>query len=68
MDLGFVGAAHTWNYGVSTETRRSARLDRALCDDSWRRLFPSAIVRHLAHSHSDHCPLLLELAESRSYG
>lgn len=24
---------------------------------------PSALVRHLTHSHSDHCPLLLELAE-----
>lgn len=65
LDLGYEGAAYTWNYGVSRETRRSARLDRACCDDSWRRLFPSALVRHLTHSHSDHCPLLLELAERR---
>lgn len=38
VDLRFIGAAHTWTYGVSTKTWRSERLDRALCDDAWRRL------------------------------
>lgn len=65
MDLGYEGAAYTWNHGVNKKTRRSAHLDRALCDYSWRRLFPAALVKHLAHSHSDHCLLLLEL-EDRS--
>lgn len=41
--------------------RRAARLDRALCCDEWRRLFSGAIVRHLNHAYSDHCPILLDL-------
>lgn len=62
LDLGFIGNKFTWRHGRSVETRRAARLDRALCCDAWRRLFPSAKVRHLSHSHSDHCPLLLDLS------
>lgn len=63
LDLGYAGAAFTWSHDARTSNRRAARLDRALCDDSWRCLFPSTLVRHLPHSHSDHCPLLLELDE-----
>lgn len=66
VDLGYEGAAFTWNHGRSSETRRAARLDRALCDDSWRRLYPAAMVRHLPHAHSDHCPLLVELEEDET--
>lgn len=66
VDLGYEGAAFMWNHGVSVETRRSAILDRALCDDSWRCLFPSAQVRHLTQSHSDHNPLLPEMEEGGS--
>lgn len=47
----------------SVETRRFARLDNALCDDSWGCLFASAQVKHLTYSHSDHWPLLVELEE-----
>lgn len=61
IDLGFSGCIFTWNYIVSVETRRSTMLDRAMCDDNWRRRLPDANVKHLAHSHSDHCPLLLRL-------
>lgn len=24
-------------------------------------MFPSAVVRHLTHAHSDHCPVLVDL-------
>lgn len=51
---------------MSISTCGAARLDRALCDDTWRRLFPSARVRHMLHGHSDHCSLLLELEEGRT--
>lgn len=30
IDLGFVGNHSTWSHGVTTETRRALRLDRAL--------------------------------------
>lgn len=45
VDLGYLGAAFTWSHGVSVETRRSFRLDRALCDDLWRCLFPSVKIK-----------------------
>lgn len=64
VDLGFSGPIFTWNHGVNLMTRRSARLDRALSDVDWRQLFPEASVRHLPHTHSDHCPVLLRLEES----
>lgn len=51
MDLGYEGAECTWNHGSSEENRRSARLDRALCDGSWRSLYPTAFVKHLTHSY-----------------
>lgn len=62
IDMGFIGARYTWSHGNDLETRRMARLDRALCCAAWRRDFPLATVRHLCHSHSDHCPVLVEVA------
>lgn len=61
IDLGYIGNQYTWRHGVSVETWKAARLNRALRCDDWRRLFPSAIVRHLSHAHFDHCWLLLEM-------
>lgn len=66
IDLGFVGARFTWNHGTNTTARHLARLDIAIGDDEWRRLFPMVMERHLSHCHSDHCPLLLELVEECS--
>lgn len=42
LDLGYQGPAFTWWHGVNLSTRKAARLDRALCDDVWRCLFPAA--------------------------
>lgn len=36
------------------------RLDRGLCNDSWRRRFPEASILHLPCLKSDHRPLLLQ--------
>lgn len=44
IDLGFVGPIYTWNHGRELPTRKTARLDRALCDDEWRRKFPEATL------------------------
>lgn len=55
------GRRFTWNHGSSVDSSCSMRLDRALCDDSQRRLFNEASVKHLQYSHSDHCPLLVQL-------
>jgi len=41
------------------ETRKEARLDRALCDAEWRVRFQEGVVRHLIRAGSDHSPLLI---------
>ena len=56
IDFGFSGHRFTWVRGNTCETRKSARLDRALCNTSWRARFPEASVRHLLRCYSDHCP------------
>lgn len=61
INLGFSGHKFTWSYGRSMDYKRVARLDRGLCDTEWRQRFPMASVKHLTHSYSDHCPLLLQL-------
>lgn len=61
IDLGYVGLLFTWNHGSNVDIWCSARLNRGLCDDSWRRLFSSARIIHLTHAYLDHCPILLHL-------
>lgn len=61
IDLRFTGQKFTWIHGGSVDTTWSACLDRGLCDDQWRRLFPEATIKHLCHSYSDHCLLLLSM-------
>lgn len=66
IDLGFISSKFTCNHGVQRDTRKSAWLDRALCNDVWRRLCPSTVVFHLFHAHSGHSPILLKLDGKKS--
>ncbi|XP_021864707.2 uncharacterized protein [Spinacia oleracea] len=59
LEVEFVGASHTWARGHTEETRRSARLDRALCNSEWSLRFANAKVKHLPAINSDHCPLFI---------
>lgn len=59
LEVEFSGPSHTWARGNSVDTRRSARLDRALCNSEWGLLFDKARVKHLPAIQSDHCPLLI---------
>lgn len=68
IDVGFVGPLYTWNHGREAACRKSARLDRALCDDRWRVQFPEATLRHLHHFHSDHTPILLQTSGASPSG
>ncbi|XP_021852505.2 uncharacterized protein [Spinacia oleracea] len=61
IEVEFSGAAHTWARGLTPETRRSGRLDRALCNVEWGSRFESAKMKHLPAVQSDHCPLLISL-------
>lgn len=68
IDISYVGQIFTWSHGNLLSSRKSAWLDRVLCDTDWRRTFLEAIVRHLPHSHSDHAPILLYLSGSQPSG
>ncbi|XP_020220996.1 uncharacterized protein LOC109803724 [Cajanus cajan] len=46
LDMGSSGYKYTW-YRGHTHTRTAKKLDRGLCDDSWRLLFPEAYVENL---------------------
>lgn len=59
MDLGFCGNWFTWERGNLPETNIQERLDRGVANDDWVSLFPEYQIRHLPHSFSDYCPLLL---------
>lgn len=59
LEVEFSGPSHTWARGDSRETRRSAGLDRALCNGDWGLAFDNARVKHLAANHSDHCPIFI---------
>ncbi|KAL2938810.1 hypothetical protein RDABS01_022259 [Bienertia sinuspersici] len=45
--------------GNLPETRRSERLDRALCNGEWCLAFKNALVKHLPANQSDHCPIFI---------
>ncbi|XP_016652264.1 PREDICTED: uncharacterized protein LOC107881841 [Prunus mume] len=61
VDLGFSGAQFTWyKKNVHGETLWE-RLDRGLCNITWRHKFPEGFVRHLPRVKSDHYPLLISL-------
>ncbi|CAL9010471.1 unnamed protein product [Prunus brigantina] len=57
IDLGYSGPKFTWN-----NKRVYARLDRAICNMRWRRLFPEANVQHLPRTTSDHNPIKIKLS------
>ena len=54
IDLGYSGPKFTWARGLPHDTQKEARLDRALCNDTWRVKFLEGAVRHLLQAGSDH--------------
>ncbi|GLT73561.1 hypothetical protein SLA2020_454110 [Shorea laevis] len=61
VDLGFTGNRFTWvNMRCSNQMIRE-RLDRVWANPDWKLNFPEASLFHLPRTHSDHCPILLEL-------
>lgn len=65
-DLGFKGTWYTWEKGNLPETNIRERLDRGVANNRWRHIFPIGNIRHLPHSISDHCPLLLNTKGEKS--
>lgn len=61
LDRGFIGPRFTWTNLRSTGGSAQERPDRVLTINGWRDAFPEAVVTHLPRTHSDCCPLKLEL-------
>ncbi|KAF7820595.1 reverse transcriptase [Senna tora] len=68
IDMGFKGVRFTWSNGQLDWRHVKERLDRAVCNFSFRSKFQKAQVIHLDRVGSDHCPLLLclEYCETRT--
>lgn len=59
--MGYQGECFTWEKSRGTDWWIQERLDRGLANKEWVELFPSAIVKVMEVSTSDHFPLYLAL-------
>ena len=59
INSGCSGPNHTWFRGNSSDTFKSARLDRGLANEDWRMRFCEGAVRNLPKAASDHCPIIV---------
>lgn len=66
IDLGFLGQSYTWAKSKNCPNSIKVRLDRAICNQSWRLLFLEAHVTYMPRTTSDHCLILLETYSHRS--
>ncbi|KAG5562963.1 hypothetical protein RHGRI_005637 [Rhododendron griersonianum] len=62
MDMGFTGPKLTWTNGRQGLACVQKRLDRGLCNEEWRELFPEGMIQTLPRTYSDHSPLILHTA------
>ncbi|KAA3487458.1 reverse transcriptase [Gossypium australe] len=53
--------------GNLSETNFKEKLDRGVSNEKWIHLFPKSSIRHLSHSISNHCPLILNIDNARIY-
>ncbi|KAG8475580.1 hypothetical protein CXB51_032446 [Gossypium anomalum] len=53
--------------GIYRKKNIKERLDRGVANDKWIHLFPKRAIHHLAHSISDHCPLLINTNEETTF-
>ncbi|KAA3468379.1 reverse transcriptase [Gossypium australe] len=65
VDMGFSGRWFTWERGRFQATNIRERLDRGVANSDWLDLFHSYLVKHLNHSFSDHCLILIDTFGNR---
>ncbi|KAA3468683.1 reverse transcriptase [Gossypium australe] len=59
MDVGYSRNWFTWEKGNLPKTNIRERLDRGVANVNWISRFSETNIKHLVHSTSDHCPLLI---------
>ncbi|KAH7838491.1 hypothetical protein Vadar_027204 [Vaccinium darrowii] len=67
VDIGSSGPRFTWTNGRQGSANIQKRLDRGLCNEEWRSLFPEGTITTLPRTYSDHNPLLLHLHGNISF-
>jgi endonuclease/exonuclease/phosphatase family metal-dependent hydrolase len=60
--LGFCGLPYTWDNKQKGDRNVKVRLDRGLANDKFLGCFPFTEVTHIQTSESDHCALMIEIA------
>ncbi|KAL7202772.1 hypothetical protein ACSBR1_034272 [Camellia fascicularis] len=63
MDLGCTGPKFTWTNNRRGMANTMERLNRALCNENWRTMYPQGTVRNLPRTYSDHFPLIIYTEE-----
>lgn len=66
FDMGFNGPKFTWSNGRQGLANVQKRLDRALCNEEWRALFPEGTIQTLPRTYSDHSPTLIHILGKKS--
>lgn len=61
VDMGSSGNKFTWNNGRQGLANVQKRLDRGLCNEEWRALFPEGMIQILPRTYSDHSPMVLHV-------
>jgi hypothetical protein len=64
IDVSLEGYPFTWFKSLGTDRAVEERLDRALANEAWFHLFPSASLDNLVAPSSDHYPIFLTSAPS----
>jgi acetyl/propionyl-CoA carboxylase alpha subunit len=59
--MGFVGPKFTWSNRQDVDTHVKVRLDRAVANDGFSRLFEDSVVENLITTSSDHYAILITL-------
>lgn len=60
VDIGFSRLWFTWERGRIMDRNIREILNSGVATDGWLQLFLTYSLRHLPHSLSNHCPLLIE--------
>ncbi|KAK5819234.1 hypothetical protein PVK06_024209 [Gossypium arboreum] len=65
-EIGFFDRWFTGERGKLSKNNVRERLDRRVANQTWWETFLRYFVKHLTHSISDHCPLLVDLGIENS--
>ncbi len=60
IDFGFNGNKYTWSNKRWGKSCIKERLDKGMCNDDWRMIFPQVVIWHLPATHLDHNLILLD--------